>query len=246
MGAACATIAALLVSHIMKNAKNGRTLNAEVYAQLRAQILTGQFMPRQRLKVSQLSEQHGVSLNVVREALNRLAGEQLVELQPQFGFAVRGLSAEDLVDLFEQRGVVESLALRQSIARGDLNWQSDVVAAHHRLGGTAVVSPDDPQKLNPEWLARHEEFNLVMMRACGSPRLLQIVRQLAEASAIYQRALLPLAAVAAELETEHDDLLQRILDGDADGAVRVLLKHMEQTRDAMLPFLVQQEVAEQA
>jgi len=223
----------------MRKTKDGRTLNAAVFERLRDDILTGKLLPGQQLKVSQLAEAHGVSLNVVREALNRLAGEQLVEIEPQYGFTVRGLSAEDLVDLFQQRIIFEGIALRQSIAKGDLEWQSQVVAAHHRLSRTPMTSPDDATKLNPQWLARHEEFNFVMMQACGSKRLLQIVRQLAEASAIYQRALLPVLSESAERETEHADLLDAILAGDADKAASVLTLHMRKTCDRMLPFLMQ-------
>lgn len=221
----------------MNNAKDSRTLNGALYQQLRDDILTGRLLPGQRLKVSQLAETHEVSLNVVREALNRLAGEQLVEIAPQYGFTVRGLSADDLVDLFRQRVIFEGIALRQSIARGDVQWQSQVVAAHHRLSRTPASIGGKPPRLNPEWLARHEEFNFVMMEACGSKRLLQIVRQLAEGAAMYQRTLLPEAGELSELESEHSTLLEAILDGDADRAVRVLATHLEQTRDKMLPFL---------
>jgi GntR family carbon starvation induced transcriptional regulator len=221
----------------MRNTKDGLTLNTAMFERLREEILTGKLLPGQRLKVSLLAQTHDVSLNVVREALSRLAGEQLVEIEPQHGFTVRGLSAEDLIDLVRQRAIFEGIALRQSIARGDLEWQSKVVAAHHRLSHTPVALAAEPTKLNPEWLARHEDFNFVMMQACGSARLLQIVRQLAEAAAMYHRALLPAVSKSSELESEHAALLKAILDGDADMAVVVLTHHLEQTRDMMLPIL---------
>jgi GntR family transcriptional regulator, carbon starvation induced regulator len=221
----------------MRNAKDGRTLNTTMFERLREEILTGKLLPGQRLKVSLLALAHDVSLNVIREALNRLAGEQLVEVEPQHGFTVRGLSADDLIDLVRQRAIFEGIALRQSIARGDVEWQSRVVAAHHRLSRTPVALEDDPSRLNPEWLARHEDFNFVMMQACGSARLLQIVKQMAEAAAMYHRALLPAVAHGSELDSEHAALLHAILDGDADTAAAVLNAHLEQTRDLMLPFL---------
>ncbi len=208
-----------------------------MFDQLREEILTGKLLPGQRIKVSLLAQTHGVSLNVVREALNRLAGEQWVEIEPQQGFRVRALTADDLIDLVRQRAIFEGIALRQSIARGDVEWQSRVVAAHHRLSRTPVALDSQPERVNPEWLARHEEFNIVMMEACGSPRLVQIVRQLAEASAMYHRALLPAVSAEGELESEHTALLDAILGGDADLAVRVLTSHLEQTRDLMLPML---------
>ena len=222
----------------MRNEKDGRTLNATMFEQLREEILTGILLPGQRLKVAQLAQTHGVSLNVIREALNRLAGEQWVEIEPQHGFRVRALTADDLIDLVRQRAIFEGIALRQAIARGTVEWQSRVVAAHHRLSRTAIAADEDTEKVNPEWLARHDEFNFVMMEACGSPRLLQMVRQLAEAAAMYHRALLPAIDRSDELAHEHKELLDAILDKDADTAVRVLTSHLEETRDLMLPILL--------
>ncbi|WP_235837767.1 GntR family transcriptional regulator [Chitinasiproducens palmae] len=215
----------------------GQTLNGELFGRLKESILTGELLPGQRLKVSQIAENNGVSLNVVREALNRLAGEQLVEVVPQIGFAVRGLSSDDLRDLVRQRIIFEGVALRQAIGRGDLDWQAELVAAHHKLSRTPITEPHAPDRMNPLWLARHEEFNLAMMKSCGSPRLYQIVRQLAEATAIYQRALLPCIETKAELNSEHSELLDAILRGDPDASVNILAHHLEEMRDLMLPFL---------
>src|SRR4051812_31013723 len=117
----------------MRVGKNGATLNSSVFEALRADVLSGKFPPHQRLKVATLADAHGVSFNVVREALNRLAGEGLVDIEPQFGFSVRGMSSADLEDLVAQRVALEGRALRQCIERSCLDWQSQVLAAHHRL-----------------------------------------------------------------------------------------------------------------
>ncbi|CAN7660463.1 GntR family transcriptional regulator [Caballeronia sp. LjRoot34] len=221
----------------MRATTDGRTLNTAVFEQIREEILTGKLLPGQRLKTSLLARAHNVSLNVVREALSRLTGELLVEIEPKHGFTVRALSEEDLIDLVRQRVIFEGIAIRQSIGRGDVEWQSLVVAAHHRLSRTPVTLPSEPGTLNPEWLARHDDFNFVCLQACGSPRLLQMVRQLADAAAIYHRALLPAVGQGGELESEHAALLNAILDGNADTAALILTAHLEQTRDMMLPFL---------
>jgi GntR family carbon starvation induced transcriptional regulator len=223
----------------MRNAEDGRTLSGRVFDTIRGEILTGQLLPGQRLKVSAMAQSHEVSVNVVREALNRLAGEKLLEFEPQFGFTVRSLSAEDLIDLVAQRATLEELALRRSIAGATVEWQAEVLAAHHRLSKEPVTIEGNPPTLNPEWMARHDEFNFVMMRACGSPRLFALVRQLAEAAELYHRALLPIVERNRALDTEHRELLDAILAGDADAAVDVLKSHLFMTRDAMLPLLTE-------
>ncbi len=86
-------------------------------------------------------------------------------------------------------------------------------------------------------MARHDEFNFVMMRACGSRRVFQLVRQLAEAAELYHRALLPIVGQNRALDAEHKELLDAVLAGNADAAVAVLKSHLAMTRDAMLPLL---------
>lgn len=221
----------------MRSEKGGRTLIAKVFVDLRAQLLSGEFVPRQRLRVATLAGAHGVSLNVVREALNRLAGEGLVDVEPNCGFSVRSLSVEDLVDLVAQRVVLESIALRQCIEQSSPDWQASVLAAHHRLRKTPLTLDDESQALNPQWLSRHDDFHKVMLEACGSPRLFQMVRQLADAAEMYHRALLSATGRDEEMEREHEALLNAILAEDADTAIEILKAHLERTRDVMVPLL---------
>lgn len=218
----------------MRTEKSGNLIG-QVYEGIRGQLLTGELQPRQRLRLATLAAANGVSLNVVREALNRLAGEGLVEIEPNCGFSVRGLSSEDLLDLVEQRVLFESIALRRCMSHSSPDWQASVIAAHHRLHKTPVV--DETGVINPLWLTRHDEFHRAMLEACGSPRLFQMIRQMADAAEMYQRALLPLSDRDAEMDSEHKDLVDAILAEDVDKAIEILTIHLEKTRDVMLPLL---------
>ncbi len=225
----------------MQVEKKGATLGSRVFERLRAEIVNGELPPGQRLSPSVLASTYEVSLNVVREALNRLAGERLIDVQPNFGFSVRSLSAEDLTDLVQQRITLESIALRNAIALSTLRWRSEVLAAHHRLHETPLTIKGTPRRLNPDWIARHDEYHSATLAACGSPRLFQIVKNLAEAAEIYHRALLPVVSRDADMESEHSDLLKHILASDADRAIKVLTAHLEKTRDVMLPLLLRSD-----
>jgi GntR family transcriptional regulator, carbon starvation induced regulator len=220
----------------MRVDSSGANLTSRVIDALRGQLLSGALLPTQRLKVASLAASHGVSLNVVREALNRLAGQGLVAVEPQFGFSVPALSAADLQDLVAQRVMLESVALRRCIERSCPEWQSEVLAAHHRLRRTPMKA-DDGTDLNPQWLERHDDFHRAMLQGCGSARLFQVIRQMAEAAELYHRALLPIVERDVEMEAEHEELLAAILADRADDAVRILTLHLEKTRDVMLPLL---------
>jgi GntR family transcriptional regulator, carbon starvation induced regulator len=208
------------------------TLGGQVYEQLRAAILSGQLQPGQRLKVADLSAERGVSLNVVREALNRLTGEQLVKAEPQVGFAVTDLSLEDLADLVRVRTAIESVALRWSIENGDIAWESQVVAAHYRLANTPMTTPEAPLQVSYEWIRAHSDFHTTILSASGSPRMRDITRSLSDAAELYRRRSIPLAE--RDLPGEHAAIMQATLAREADKAVDVLTAHIEQTRNTLV------------
>jgi GntR family carbon starvation induced transcriptional regulator len=213
-----------------------RSLVDRVYRRLRAEILAGHLGAGQKLKISELCSTYGVSLNVVREALNRLTGERLVQSDPQIGFAVSTISPQDLVDLINVRISIECLALRSAIEKGNVEWESRILAAHHRLAHTPIIS-DDPTSFSAEWIRVHSEFHSILVEGCSSPRLLEIVRRLSETALIYQRNLLPLAALGRDLAAEHLGLAEAVLKRDADLAVERLTAHYERTRKDILVLL---------
>src|SRR6266853_860236 len=80
----------------------------------------------------ELTERFGVSQSVIREALTRLTEQHLLIATPQRGFRVRDLSIEDIAELTETRIQIESLALRLAVERGDLQWETGILAARPR------------------------------------------------------------------------------------------------------------------
>ncbi len=208
------------------------TLGGHVYEQVRAAILSGRLHPGQRLKVADLSAEHGVSLNVVREALNRLTGEQLVRAEPQIGFAVTDLSLEDLADLVKVRVSIESTALRWSIEHGDMAWESEVVAAHYRLANTPMTTAKKPPTVTYEWIRAHSEFHAVILSACASARMRDITRSLSDAAELYRRWSLPQAH--RDLPGEHAEIMNATLAREADKAAAALTAHIERTRDTLV------------
>jgi DNA-binding GntR family transcriptional regulator len=209
------------------------TLGEFVYGSVRAAILHGRLRPGQRLKVSDLSAEYGVSLNVVREALNRLTGEQLVRAEPQIGFTVTDLSLDDFDDLVAVRVCIETSALRWAIERGDTAWESQVLAAHYRLVNTPETAGEPPVLTNA-WIRAHSEFHGQILSACGSLRMREITRSLSDAAEIYRRWSLSVRRPDRDLAGEHEELVKATLARDADRALAALTAHIERTRDVVL------------
>jgi DNA-binding GntR family transcriptional regulator len=220
-----------------------RSLTERVYQCLRADILAGRFSPGQRLRPTDLAAVNGVSLNVVREALNRLAGERLVQASPQQGFAVVQLSAPDLDDLTDVRVLVETAALRRSIEHGDLAWESALVAAHHRLANTPMTDAD-PDQLSDEWMHAHNAFHAATMCACGSPRLVDIAAVLGESAAMYRYFSQRYDHGKRDIAGEHRAIFEATIARDADLACRLHAEHIQRTAEIVTQALTQSQPRE--
>jgi GntR family transcriptional regulator, carbon starvation induced regulator len=217
----------------MARQRHGRTLAEDVYTSLRTDILLGRRVPGSRIQLQDFADEHNVSLSVVREAVTRLAGEDLVEASPQRGFRVRSLSIENLRDLTWTRLQIETLALRESIAKRDVNWEADVMSAHHRLAGTPTHLADGSPNL--EWMGVHGAYHDALCSAAGSPTLERIRRQLFDASELYRywSATLPTDTTQRNTADEHRAICDAALAGDAERAVQLLSAHLNLTAERL-------------
>src|SRR5688500_2191982 len=80
------------------------------HAKLRAMIFSGELRAGQPMRQEEIARRLGVSRLPVREALNRLATEGLVELKPRRGFFVTSLNADEIEDIFDMRALLEQRA----------------------------------------------------------------------------------------------------------------------------------------
>ncbi|WP_137045274.1 GntR family transcriptional regulator [Pseudolabrys sp. FHR47] len=84
---------------------------------IRQAIVSGQYSPGQRLKVADLSSQFGFSPMPLREALRKLEGEGMIEIEPNRGATVRRLDQHFVNDLFEINTELRVFALKGGIRR---------------------------------------------------------------------------------------------------------------------------------
>jgi len=85
-----------------------------VYSNLKRELLSGRFAPAQQLNVHSLADEVGTSITPVRDALQRLVGERLVDVQHGGGFILRPLTEEGLRDLYLWHALIVRTAVRAS------------------------------------------------------------------------------------------------------------------------------------
>lgn len=218
-----------------------------IYALLRREIIRGELLPGEKLRVEVLAERCKVGATPVREALNRLSMEGLVSQQDQRGFRVTPVSTQHLVELTRTRIWVTEIALRESIAAGDAAWEDRLVVAYRRLARTPNRLPETPHEMNPEWEDLHRSFHAALVAACPSRMLLDFSARLFDEGERYRHlSVRGSSSGARDVREEHRELLEATLARDTGDAVRLMNQHTLLTTRTLLDFLGQQEAASAA
>lgn len=218
----------------METATPISTRASNVYDRLQADILSGHLEPGRKLRLKELIEIYGTGNSPLREALNRLSANGMVVREENRGFRVPPASSQELNELTRTRCWLEEIALRESIANGDVAWEERIVLAFHWLSRAAQGTDAESRHTSPEWEEHHREFHLALISACNSGILMDFCAGLQKRTFRYRN----LAEVVAyrdrhELE-EHRELQEAALNRDADRAIELLTKHYKVTSEIVL------------
>ena len=206
-------------------AKSRNIVGASTYQRIKRDIIFGDLAPGSKLKLDGLRQRYKASMSTLRETLNRLASEGFVDAQDQRGFFVSPVSREDLIEIANLRVLLECHALRLSVAKGDTDWEGNLVAAHHKLHlmEQKMLTGDDSQK--EDWKRYDWEFHLALIEACGSRNLLSLHAVLFDKYLRYQMLVLTNRGQVAV--QEHKEMFDAALARDIDGAAKSLQSHIE-------------------
>ncbi|SMF49183.1 FCD domain-containing protein [Pseudogulbenkiania subflava] len=211
-----------------------KTLASILTESIRQDIIAGVFLPQSKLKVRELSERYGAGAIPLREALSRLVMSGFVEAEDQKGFRVAGISEAELLDITRIRQWIESEALRDSILHGDLDWESNLLSASHRLSHLALRNPENGE-INPQWDHAHDALHSALISACTSPWLIKLSGLLREQTGRYRHISIQAeSAKARDLQTEHKEIVNAALERDADRACALLAEHFALTSQLVL------------
>jgi GntR family transcriptional regulator, carbon starvation induced regulator len=213
----------------------GPTLSSTLTERVRESIMRGDFMPGMKLHLNNMRSNFGVSLSPLREALCRLESEGLVEIEDQRGYRVAAVSPDNLKEVIRLRVELEGMALREAIRHGDLAWESQILAALHRLNATKrhSRSPEEQE----QWERVHREFHAELISACRMPMLQQFCSMLHDQGDRYRRIFLKAHKPDRDVPAEHTAIASAVIARQADSAVKLMRDHIERTGTNVLKVL---------
>jgi len=144
-----------------------------VFQILRESILTQVFRSGERLDIKDLTAKLGVSLTPVRDAINRLAAEGLIEIRPRSGTFVTDLSPDDVADTFDVRTALECLAAEKMIPR--------ISAQHVEVFRELIADLEKPVSTERDRIfheRKNVELHSLIVELSGNRKLIEIYRGL--------------------------------------------------------------------
>lgn len=212
--------------------RDGETVGEVAHRRIRLDIINGVLKPGEKLKLDRMRDMYEASVTTLRELLNRLAVEELVTAEGQRGFRVAEVSSDELRDLAELRILLETHALRQSMANGDLDWEAAVVAAHYKLAAIERLQMDRAEGRVEQWVAADWGFHHATIAACPQPVLARTHASLFDRFARYH--MLALNFRGKPVVDQHAELRDHVIGRRADAAVDLLTRHIRSGVDHIL------------
>jgi DNA-binding GntR family transcriptional regulator len=202
------------------------SLADQAYVAIRDRVVSLELAPGALIDERHLIESLGIGRTPVREALRRLAQEQLVEVFPRRGMFVTGVDVRDLARISEVRAVLEPEAARLAAERA-------TDEERHELAGLG-----DQIKRGADLMGLDERIHRAVYAAAHNDLL---EKTLGEYYVLALRIWMIALDRAEELEDAveaHRDLIQAIVVGNADRAADLMCAHVEGFEQAMRKALV--------
>ncbi len=197
------------------------------YDEIKEMILTGELPPGQRLVLDSLSETLNLSVTPIRDALNKLAQEDLVVIRPRTSHTVVEIAAEDASDILDLRLMLEAYALQTAGER----LASFPVAYFKRSFNKIGESGD--QK---EFIAVDRDFHAQILALSSNRRLPKLYGYLQNLLQVISIQAIQTEGRIDEANQEHLDLLDAIEAGNVMAAMDALKDHFGKIKQVFAEF----------
>jgi DNA-binding GntR family transcriptional regulator len=205
-----------------------RPLRDDVHAALRSRIVEGQLPPGSRIQDVQVAGELGVSRTPIREALLRLAGEGLVESDPNRGFFVAPLRREEILETYPIVWTLECLALDsvEPLTPAQIKTLRQINAEMAAASADAMRR----QECDVRW---HQ----TLVEPCGNQRLLDLVASLKQIIRRYECVYMLDTALVRRSVRQHTEILAALTDNKREVARRLLERNWRDGMESVLKRL---------
>lgn len=198
---------------------------------LRNAIRSGKIPPGARLSQAQIAKQAGTSRIPVRDALQTLAGQGLVVMEPS-GARVAQPSAKSIRELWQLRGLIESSMIPtiiENFSRADANQLRAIIEASDTLTDVSRI------------IQANYRFHSALYDIAGLPHAAAIARNIATLLGPQSALSLRDPEVHKKSQAEHRELLDALTEMDVARAQEIIVAHSERPKQELLDQLYDEQ-----
>lgn len=189
-----------------------------IAAELRAELMAGSLRPGAELSQVVLAERFGVSRIPIRDALQILAGEGLVDIEMNRGAKAVSLTSSEIREIYNLRILLECDCLRR---------------AAHAMTPTALDEIDRVRRKSdldagtPAWAAGDWAFHQAIYVCAGQPRQVAMIEALRRTCQLFVSAYATMPTKNPRWLDEHRIILEQLRRNEIEPAVLTLATHLE-------------------
>lgn len=212
------------------------SITDQVYDVLKERILQRELKQGERLHLDDLEDQLGVSRTPLKDALNRLSMEGLIQVLPRKGTFVTSITARTLKEVFDVRLLLELYAGElgiQDVKPGQIKRIQDLV---QRLEGN--IDLDNHTYVDyAQFIATDQELHLFLVELAGNQTLLEIYRSLNVHIQIARGFYTRMDRRVRHTHAEHKQIVCAYQEGNWPMLREALTLHIRSVQELMVQFV---------
>ena len=208
-----------------------RTLTDRAYEEIKKGLISSSFSSGQILVIRTLAQTYGISTTPVREALQRLVAERLLDLRPNHSIAVPFLPADRFQEILRIRCELEGLSASLAIEHLRLRHLN-------RLQAMIEAMDKSLAKGGIEYQALNEKFHFLIYEQAKSPMLLTLIQNLWSQVGPFFNVLTEDEAFIEKANEQHKLILGALLKRDTATVRRLVVADISIAADHMRPRLL--------
>ncbi len=213
-----------------------KTLNDRAYDEIRGSLTMGRFAPMQPLVIRSLADTYGISVTPIREALQRLVAERLLEVLPNRSIVVPAMTKAKFRELLPIRMALEGLAAELATPNfGDEDFET-LRRLTTKIAATAAAFDAKG------YLALNKEFHFSIYGRAESPELMKLIQDLWLKVGPVFTGLFDDEHFRIHANDEHKNILAAIERRDAVAARSFMVQDLRYAADALLPRMIDDTV----
>jgi GntR family transcriptional regulator, rspAB operon transcriptional repressor len=203
-----------------------------IYVELRRAIIMDHLKPGERLDVDAIAKQYETSITPVRDALQMLRHDGLVNIKPRSGYFVTRTTLKQLRDLLDLRHILEVAAVERAALNVTPEQIAELRSVHAGYTGDDDLSYD-------RYTEENRRFHYLLARISGNNELTQLMGRLHDRLA---RFMVMRHGGLHQAET-HQKIIDALAAHDVEAARDALIDDIERSHDSIIDKVLKEEEA---